>query len=97
MLNHFRLEALFLATFDDAPLQGIVIHDFRERRLEAGFMHTAVTGAHSVGKAVHGDFEARGWLERYFYLHAIFFLCHTDDMFEQGRTCADGEIPRVIG
>src|SRR6266699_3130965 len=96
LLYDFRLEALLLAAFNDSPLESIVIDDFGKGRFEACFMHSAITGTHSICKAIHRAFVACGWLEGYLYLYTVFFLCHTDDLFKKRSTGAYCQFTHII-
>src|SRR5579885_2493234 len=97
LLDHLGLEAVLLAAFDNAEFERVVIDNFRQRGLETGLMHPAVTGAHGVGKAVHGDLIAGSRLQGHFDLHAILLFRNADHVLEQGRAGTRRQVPYIIG
>src|SRR5207237_10613495 len=97
LLNHFWPEAIFLAAFDYLPLEGIIMHNFGQCSLKASFMHTAITRAHGVGKAVHGSLVASRWLQCRLHLYAVLLLGNANDVLELRRTGTCGEIAHIIG
>ena len=73
------------------------MHNFGQCSLKASFMHTAITRAHGVGKAVHSGLVASGWLQCHLHLYAVLLLGNANDVLEQRRTGTCGEIAHIIG